>query len=81
MKSPTRQFHLQRIAFDDIDVRRHGCPQRRNQIPINFDGNNTAGGGRELGSERSSARTNLQDGVFRVDMGELNDPAKDRSIG
>jgi len=81
MERPGREFDLQRIAFDDLHICRHRTAKRGNQISIDFNCNHLPRGCRQLASQRTRSRTNLDDSVFRCDAGELNDSLQDRSIG
>ena len=84
MKGVARQLDeidFQRIAFDDFDVRGHGGAQPRNQVAIDFDGDDAACSGGKFARERAGAGADFDDRVFGADGGKPDDTLEDIAVG
>ena len=59
------EIHFERIAFDDLDVARHGGAQLWNEVAVDFNGDDAACSGGEFARQRAGARADFDNACLQ----------------
>jgi hypothetical protein len=80
MKRSNRPLYAEGITFDDLNIRRYGCAQRKNQIAVNLDGNHLSSCRGQFDRKCSGAWSDFYNSVLRIDIGEFDNPSQDGAV-